>query len=161
MERAYYPADPVQGEEPGLGLAGPRHIAERLGGKLGVEQSRPGTTKVWFTMPVDVVYWSLEGRRAHGRLPQELIGCSLGTVLDLSLGGLRVQMKTVPEGTVELELHDEEDQVELLADVCWTKRVGFGRHEVGFRFRGLTPQITARISRLATRNRLRRVLDAA
>ena len=41
------------------------------------------------------------------------------------------------------------------------RRIGFCRHEVGLRFVDTGIETTTRLSRLATRNRLRRVMEAA
>ena len=45
-----------------------------------------------------------EGRRVPGRLPQELLMCSLGPVLDLSVGGMRVLSTKPRAGTLDVGL---------------------------------------------------------
>jgi hypothetical protein len=82
-------------------------------------------------------------------------------VLDMSLGGMRVRTIKPQEGRVDVELSDEEETICLRAEIAWCRRIGFGKHEAGLRFVDVDPQTSAQLGRLATRNRLRRVMEAA
>ena len=70
-------------------------------------------------------------------------------------------MSQVPEGVLDVELMDDEETLALRAEVAWSRRVAFGKHEAGLKFVDLPAEAPLQLSRIATRNRLRRVLDAA
>ncbi|MCP3905491.1 MAG: PAS domain-containing protein [Planctomycetes bacterium] len=161
LQRAYYPAEPAKGEPIGLGLGPCKRVADLMGGRLGVQRDAKGMVRLWASVRLVELNPNWEGRRTHGRLTQESVTSSVGKVLDLSLGGMRVQCTRPPEGVIELKLADDDEEISLRARVMWTKRVGFGKHQAGLMFIDLDTAQNLQLSRLATRNSMRRVLDAA
>ena len=97
-------------------------------------------------------------RRRFGRLPLETLECNLGTILDLSAGGMRVMCRRVPKITTPVFIAGFPMPQSLKAKVTWTRRVGLFRHEVGLQFVDVTPQVAAVLAKVAGFNRLRRVM---
>ncbi|MBT8486791.1 MAG: PAS domain-containing protein [Phycisphaerales bacterium] len=161
LERAYYPAEVVGNSPAGLGLGDCRRIAELLGGKMGIDRDGKGGLTLWATTQIEEVNPDWEGRRSSSRLSQEEVKCSLGVVLDLSLGGMKVRCPRSPQGEIDFTLFDDEETIELRAEVAWARRIGFGKHEAGLRFIDVSEEAATQLSRLATRNRLRRVMEVA
>lgn len=162
LDRAYYPEQSLDSESGGLGLVRCQRIAEQLGGRIGVERDEEGAANFWLKLNVPTVDAGLDGRRAHNRLAQEAIRSSLGLVLDLSKGGMRVQSKKLPEDTVyDVELADDEDTILLRAETAWSNKTGFRRFEIGVKFIDMSSELEARLANLGTRNRVRRVFEAA
>lgn len=161
LERAFYPVEPLGGEAPGLGLGGCRQVVNALGGQIGVHTPDDGWATLWCKVEVEDLQPHWDGRREHNRLAQELVACTFGPVLDLSPGGMRIRCSKSLEGHVDVVIEDLEEKIDLRAEVAWCRRTGFGKHEAGLRFLNMTPELTAHVGRLATRNRLRQILDAA
>jgi PAS domain S-box-containing protein len=161
LQRAYYPAEPALGEPLGLGLGPCKRIVDLMGGRIGANRDGKGKVRLWASVRLVELHPNWEGRRVHGRLSQELVTSSLGKVLDLSRGGMRVQCSEPPKGTIDVDLSDDEETITLRAEVMWAKRVGFGKHQAGLRFVELDSAKNLELSRLATRNSMRRVLDDA
>ena len=83
---------------------------------------------------------------------------TLGPVLDLSMGGMRVQCSRAPKGRVEVELMDIEGSVKIRAEVMWTRRLRFRKYEVGLYFPHVTPNVAKQLTRVSLNHRLRRLL---
>jgi PAS domain S-box-containing protein len=160
VDRASYPTDPLDGSA-GLGFGLCRDLAVMLGGDAGVMRDDDKTVTFWANVSVEEVTSHWHGRRTHGRLALESVSSNLGEVLDLSLGGMRVQVARPPESPTKVVLSDPEEEIELNGKVAWSKRRGFGKHEIGIEFTDVAPEQATRLSRLATRNRIRRVFEAA
>ncbi len=162
LDRAFYPEQAMDCEGGGMGLGRCQRLAEHLGGQIGIERDENGAANFWFKLNVPAVDASLDGRRSHNRLAQESIRSSVGMVLDLSKGGMRVQSRKLPEEDVlDVELADDEDTMLLRAAIAWSRKTGFRRFEIGFKFVDLTGELEARLTNLATRNRVRRTFEAA
>jgi K+-sensing histidine kinase KdpD len=142
----------------GLGLTIAKRIAELMGGRIGIEGAEHRGYTIWFTLPLDNYRQPADDRRAHGRLPQELLQSSLGPVLDLSMGGMRVQCNKAPKGRIEVELMDIEQSVTLRAEVMWTRRLRFRKYEVGLYFPHVAPDVAKQLTRVSLNHRLRRLL---
>jgi hypothetical protein len=97
-------------------------------------------------------------RRRFGRLPLETLECNLGTILDLSAGGMRVQCRRIPKLMTPVQIEGFPMPQPLHAKVTWARRVGLFRHEVGLQFVDVTPQLASILARVAGCNRLRRVM---
>ena len=82
-------------------------------------------------------------RRTTGRRSQEDLTSSLGPVLDLSRGGMRVLADRKPRGEFDLKLIALEQTIALRGRVAWTQRIGFRKHVVGIEFVNL-PEAVAR-----------------
>ena len=93
-------------------------------------------------------------RRKSGRLREgETLACDLGSVVDLSAGGMRILAKRKLTGKLDVTLWDTELGLNRRAEVIWCKRLGFRKYEVGLEFRHLTMDDVAELTELATRNR--------
>jgi len=73
-------------------------------------------------------------RRSHIRIPQAELHCSLGRVQDISRGGIRVSCRRSPSGAVAFQINTTVDPLLMQAEVVWSKRLGFRKHEIGMRF---------------------------
>ncbi len=73
-------------------------------------------------------------RRSHIRIPQSELHCSLGRVQDISRAGARVSCRRSPKGSVAFQMNTTVDPLPTQAEVVWSKRLGFRKHEVGLRF---------------------------
>jgi len=162
VDRAFYPEQPLDSNSGGLGLGRCQKLAEQLGGRIGIERDESGAASFWFKLNAPSVDAALDGRRSHNRLSLESVRSNLGLILDLSKGGMRVQSRRVPEDSiVDVEISDDEDTLLLRAEIAWSKKIGFRRNEIGIKFLELTPELEARLTQLATRNRVRRTFEAA
>jgi hypothetical protein len=141
----------------GLGLTIARQIVELMGGGMGADL-RDRRLEIWFTLPLENYRRHNDDRREHGRLPQELLVCSLGPVLDLSMGGMRIHCTRPPRREIAVVLHDHEAPVRLRATVMWTRRIGFRKHEVGLSFPHVPADVAKELTRVSLNHRLRRLL---
>lgn len=92
-------------------------------------------------------------RRRHGRLRAgETLSSNVGTVRDLSAGGMKVISRRKLKGQFEVALWDIHRGVRVAAEVVWTKRLGFRRHESGLRFLNVTPEIARELTALGADN---------
>lgn len=98
-----------------------------------------------------------DGRRAPGRVTQEQLASSLGPVLDLSTGGMRVlaTRPPPPEETLVVRLLSGTVCLDLACRVAWTRRLGFRRHEVGLSFSDLDGDVVRMLSRISLDHRAR------
>jgi hypothetical protein len=102
---------------------------------------------------------SADGRRRSGRLEQEMLYCEYGKVLDLSAGGMRIVCRRVPPaGQLVIALHGIDETFKVKARVAWKKRIGLLKHEVGFQFLDVSPQLSRKLTNLATTCRMRRAM---
>ena len=99
-----------------------------------------------------------DGRRIPGRVPQEMLVCDLGPVLDLSPGGMRVLCTRRCEGKIETTLWGGDLKLALRAGVAWSRRLGFRRHEVGLTFLDVDERVADLLSRISADHRARRVI---
>jgi hypothetical protein len=96
-----------------------------------------------------------EGRRVPGRLPQELLSCDLGPVLDLSAGGMRILATRPQAGAFDVRLRGADVSLTLRVKVAWARRLGFRRHEVGLSFLDVDESVAQLLSRISATHRLR------
>ncbi len=164
FDRAFAPASHLDGRRAsspggrGLGLTIARHLIEMMGGRIDVEKNDGRGFTIWFTIPLDNYSRLGDERRAHGRLGQELLQSSLGPVLDLSMGGMRVRCNKPAKGTLDVVLLDLESPVTVRAEVMWTRRIGFRKYEVGVSFPHVPPDVAKQLTRVSLNHRLRRLL---
>ena len=110
--------------------------ARRFGGRVreGVRRLRP-----------------LFERRKSGRVKAEsIVGCSLGRVMNLSTGGIRVRTRRRLGVVITVDLSTSTGRVRVRCEVVWTRRQGFGRYLNGLRFVEVTPAISRQISMLTS-----------
>ena len=96
-----------------------------------------------------------EGRRVPGRMPQELLYCNLGPVLDLSAGGMRVLSTKPWSGCFDVELKGADVALTVRAKVAWAQRLGFRRHEIGLSFVDVDEEAAQILSRISSQHRAR------
>ena len=90
-----------------------------------------------------------DGRRIPGRVPQESLMCSLGPVLDLSVGGMRVLSVRSQTGALRIFLWGMDVELTLEAKVVWSRRLGFRRHELGLSFSEVDKDVKSILERIA------------
>lgn len=98
------------------------------------------------------------GQRGSPRHRQTGLSCSLGEVVDLSCGGLRLRCRQALTGRVEVVLTDYTRPGELVAEVVWMKPSGNFHFELGLKFRKLSREMAARIGSIAMSHRFRRAI---
>ena len=86
-----------------------------------------------------------------GRIPQEQLASSLGPVLDLSSGGMRVLTTRPPrpEERLTVRLLSGAVCLDLACHVAWWRRLGFRRHEVGLTFLDVNEDVARMLSRIS------------
>ncbi len=93
-------------------------------------------------------------RRKHGRLKGgDTLSSNVGTVRDLSAGGMRIIGRRKLKGTVEVTLWDIRRGLRVTAEVVWRRRIGFRRHETGLRFLEIGPDMARELTALGADNR--------
>jgi hypothetical protein len=86
-------------------------------------------------------------RRWAGRRekPKPFVRCTLGTVLDVSAGGLRLRTRQRLRGDVLLRLRVSGREYRVRAETVWTRRLGLLRYNNGLRFLDIMPREAAEI----------------
>ncbi len=107
------------------------------------------------TMRLSRFLGNRDGRRIPGRLPQEQLVSSLGPVLDLSAGGMRVLCTRPLLGTRDVGLRGGDFSVKLSTKVAWSRRLGFRRHEIGLTFLDVDEELASMLSRISSDHRAR------
>ena len=92
-------------------------------------------------------------RRESGRFNEETVACNLGSVMNLSAGGLRLLSHRRLNGILSLELWDTHRGLRLCGKVAWCRRIGFRKHEIGVEFLNVTPEIAGDLATIAIDNR--------
>ena len=96
-----------------------------------------------------------EGRRIPGRTPQELLYCTLGPVLDMSAGGMRVLSTKPWSGSLDVELMGADVSLTVRVKVAWVQRLGFRRHELGLTFVDVDEDVATILTRISAQHRAR------
>jgi hypothetical protein len=100
-----------------------------------------------------------DNRRRYGRLLTDELYCTLGAlsvgpVLDLSAGGMRICSRALSglsrDDVIDVTLVCGPTKVRLRARVAWTKRSGFLRVQVGFEFLNPDEKQVFTIQQMAT-----------
>jgi hypothetical protein len=91
----------------------------------------------------------LTDRRKYGRLKVSRLGCNIGTVIDLSGGGLRIRCSTRLSSQMDVKLWTAKRQITVPAKVAWVRRIGFRKYEIGLEFRDLSPDTQLDLSTFA------------
>ena len=90
----------------------------------------------------------IERRRGGRRRRARRIFSDLGTVVNVSPGGVRLRTIRRLEGTHQLDLWARGVRVTLQARVVWARKSGFRRYENGLRFIDLSVDDRRRIDAL-------------
>lgn len=99
-----------------------------------------------------------DGRRLPGRMPQESLQSSIGPVLDLSMGGIRVLSTRPYHGDLRICLWGMDVEVSLEGRVVWSRRLGFRRHELGLVFADVDDDVARILTRIGTLHASRRAI---
>ncbi len=91
-------------------------------------------------------------RRKSGRLSGETVACNLGSIINLSAGGLRLLSRRRLNGNLSVELWDAHRGLRLRGKVAWCRRIGFRKHEVGVEFLNISPDIAGKLAAIAMDN---------
>ncbi len=94
-----------------------------------------------------------DGRRIPGRVPQEMLVSTLGPVLDLSTGGMRVLATRPVDGKLDVELKGGHVGLTLEAKVSWARRLGFRRFELGLAFVNVDDELAKILTRISNDHR--------
>lgn len=151
--------DPARGEdsaEPGLGLTIARRLVESLGGVLGITATDDQRFEISLTAELRCDGPEHGETHTYPRLPQEGLESNFGRVIDLSIDGMRITCSKVPpeDEVLDVELKDPDGVVSLKAQLVWSRRVGFRRHEVGLRFIEVTRALAADLTRVSLNHRV-------
>lgn len=94
-----------------------------------------------------------ENHRRHGRVKCQHVGCTLGTVLDLSASGLRIrgsgQPRVVTGDTFTMTIQTLEGPMLAPVKVAWTRRLGWRKQEIGVTFMEVGPALSRALASLA------------
>lgn len=91
------------------------------------------------------------GRR-YGRVLCQDVKCTLGTVLDISAGGMRVRSRRKPPEpgtTLVVGLRTLGGEIVVECRVMWTRARGLLSHESGLQFLEPTPEVRRALVELA------------
>ena len=107
-----------------------------------------------------------QDRRVAGRLNCERLRCNLGTMLDLSGGGARVQRprfakRYKPGDQIELRLMGDIGCLSTPAEVVWVVGAGIGRDIVGVRFAELSGETKHALNLIARDHTMPSAMRAA
>ena len=94
---------------------------------------------------------AVNGRR-YGRVLCQDVKCTLGTVLDISAGGMRVRSRRKPPepGTaLVVGLRTLGSEIVVECEVMWARARGLLSHESGLQFREPTPEVRRALVELA------------
>ena len=101
-----------------------------------------------------------ECRRRNGRRRQEGLNSTIGPVLDLSPGGMRVLCTRKLHGRKYVKIQSREGTISVQVEVCWSRRIGFRRHYVGMMFENVTEQLQHQIQIISSAHALTQRLAA-
>jgi len=80
--------------------------------------------------------------RQRGRFKSHNLASSLGRILDLSSGGVRIFSPRPLKGELNLTIYGHNDRrVRVAVCVAWQKRLGFREYVIGLAFVRLTPEL--------------------
>lgn len=95
----------------------------------------------------------IENRRRSGRLRCEAVRCSMGEVIDISAGGMRVFRRNRPGAhagdTVTVTLDAMGHQIKAPVRICRVDCQGLFKVEIGLEFTQLTPELRATLNEIA------------
>ena len=139
-----------------------RPLLERLGGQARVETMDDDSTIVHLTFVCDRLD-SASDHRDFIRLPQEMLKCNLGEILDMSLGGLRIlcTRRRAPSGEVDITIESDSGSLEIRGEVVWDCERPNRRKEFGVRFLDVTEELAGRLTEISMMHRRRGSLRSA
>lgn len=142
-------------------LSADRAAIEMVGGQVTIGALEDGGARLHLSVRCERAMESPVDHRTHIRLPQELLTCNLGQVMDLSLGGMRIRCsrRRTPLGEVDIELADEVSPVSMKGDVVWSSNIGSRQREVGIRFHDMDADTIKELTRISIAHRCRGAFD--
>lgn len=109
--------------------------------------------KIWRTSMGAVTQGTEDDRRKFGRLRTEGTDSSMGQVVDISAGGMRVVRKgalPVHEGErFRVDLQVDQEVMEIAVEVRRVRKMGRRRFEFGLQFIDLADDTRRRLAKLA------------
>lgn len=86
------------------------------------------------------------------------MACQYGPILNLSGGGMLVLCRWAPpmNKEVAVQLYTPTENIRLRGRVARKKRIGLFKHEVGFEFLDISPEMAKKLTTLAMLNRIKR-----
>ncbi|MCH7720584.1 MAG: hypothetical protein IH988_06285 [Planctomycetes bacterium] len=140
-------------------------LISQMQGEFAFELPDQGGFRIWFTIALakqvvrqDSSQPARTARPGKPRLPQEMLKCNFGEVVELGAEEMRVNCTKDLKGTAKVELLELDQPLKLQAEVAWSKRLGPRRFDVGLRFINVTPQQSRQIMEVAMEHRRRMVL---
>lgn len=91
-------------------------------------------------------------RRKSGRIRTNSLASNIGSVVDVSAGGMRVLSRERLGGEVHVRLHDGAVGLVLHAYVVRCTRLGFRKYDVGLQFLNVEPDTAKALTALAAAN---------
>jgi hypothetical protein len=88
-------------------------------------------------------------RRKTGRIKGGKLRCNLGSVIDISAGGMRVRSSRRLQGHVKVELWTHLRRAKVRAEVVWCGRLRFRRYEVGLQFLDMSDEAKQDLTAMA------------
>ena len=76
----------------------------------------------------------LKNRRQTGRVDFAGIECDLGTIVNISAGGMVVQGRPPEVLRREVQFGEDEDTFTVIVEHIWEQKIGFRKHLIGYRF---------------------------
>jgi hypothetical protein len=99
------------------------------------------------------------GRRRRGRLGQEAVISDIGSVIDLSCGGMRVKNAKIPKGEeFPIRIMGLGVDLTVRGRLAWIRKRGMFSKEAGIEFVDVTPEMARQITALGMNNRRRRTI---
>lgn len=97
---------------------------------------------------------STEGsRRQAGRVFCEIVHSNIGRVLDVSRGGMRIEidhkLPLEPGMKMDIQIAFKDESIQAPVVVSWVKRKGLFKRELGVEFRDLTPDLQEVLNHVA------------
>ena len=85
-------------------------------------------------------------RRRYGRIEMSMLDCAMGRIMNLSAGGMVVLGPNATHYRIEVDIGDDREAVIVLAERIWSRRNGFRRHLVGYKFVDPPPNLLQRVN---------------
>lgn len=76
----------------------------------------------------------LNNRRQSGRVDFSGVDCDLGTIINISAGGMVVQGRPPDVLRKEVQFGEDEDTFTVNVEHIWEQKIGFRKHIIGYRF---------------------------
>jgi len=111
-------------------------------------------TNMYVAEPTQFESTAPRGPVSMPRMPQELLTCNLGEVMELGGDSMRVMCAKPPkQEELTINFGDVEPEMQLRATVAWCKKISGRKHDVGLKFVDVTVANQRRIMNIAMQHR--------